>query len=93
MKYIPYILIYFIIISLIGILMTVYDKSAAIAGKRRISENSLITVGFLGAAVPMFITMNFICHKTKHPKFMLGLPLEAILHLGIIFAVGYIMSK
>lgn len=87
------ILVYFIIISVIGILMTVYDKSAAITGKRRISEKNLMLVGLLGGAISMFITMNIIRHKTKHPKFMIGLPLEAVLHLGIICAVGYIMSK
>lgn len=70
--------------------MTVSDKSAAIKGKRRISEKTLMLVGLCGAAVPMFITMKCIHHKTKHIKFMLGLPLEALLHIAIICAVIYL---
>lgn len=73
--------------------MTVKDKKAAIKGKRRVPEKTLILVGLCGAAVPMFITMRIIHHKTKHIKFMLGLPLEALLHITIICAVIYLKLK
>ena len=82
-------IIYFIIISAVGIFMTVKDKNSAINGKKRIPEKTLMLVGLLGGALPMFITMNMIHHKTKHFKFMLGLPAEIILQIAIIFAVAY----
>lgn len=83
---------WFAFISLVGIILTVYDKRIAGSGKRRIPEATLMTVGLLGAAGPMYLTMKKIRHKTKHKKFMLGLPAEVILHrterrAGLFFAL------
>ena len=61
---------WFAVISLVGIILTVYDKRIAGSGKRRIPEATLMTVGLLGAAGPMYLTMKKIRHKTKHKKFM-----------------------
>lgn len=69
---------WFAVISLVGMILTVYDKRIAGSGKRRIPEATLMTVGLLGAAGPMYLTMKKIRHKTKHKKFMLGLPAEVI---------------
>lgn len=82
---------WFAVISLVGIILTVYDKRIAGSEKRRIPEATatLMTVGLLGAAGPMYLTMKKIRHKTKHKKFMLGLPAEVILHILIIAAAVY----
>lgn len=85
--------VYLIIISLVGIIMTVKDKSAAGKGKWRVPEKTLMLTGLLGAALPMFITMKLIRHKTKHLKFMLGLPLEIVLHMGIIVLYFYLKLR
>lgn len=77
--------------------MTVYDKRAAIYNgseqhkrkKRRVPESTLLLVGALGAALPMFITMKSIRHKTKHKKFMIGLPFFCLLHLALLFHYAY----
>lgn len=86
-------LAYFIIISLIGIFMTVKDKSAAVKGRRRVPEKTLMLIGLSGAALPMFLTMQVIRHKTKHLKFMIGLPAEAVLHILIICAAVYLNAR
>ncbi|MCI7340104.1 MAG: DUF1294 domain-containing protein [Oscillospiraceae bacterium] len=86
---IPATVCWFAVISLVGIILTVYDKRIAGSGKRRIPEATLMTVGLLGAAGPMYLTMKKIRHKTKHKKFMLGLPAEFILHILIIAAAVY----
>lgn len=83
------IIAYLIIISLIGIIMTITDKASARKGGQRVPERTLMLTGLLGAALPMFITMKLIRHKTKHLKFMLGLPLEAVLHIVITAGVYY----
>lgn len=79
-----FILIYFLIISAVSITITVYDKSAAKLRKRRIPEKLLLLCGFSGGALPMFITMKTIRHKTRHKKFMLGLPVIILIHAVII---------
>lgn len=65
--------------------MTVYDKHAAKHKKRRVRERTLLTVGFLGAALPMLLTMLAIRHKTLHKKFMWGLPAIILLHCGLLY--------
>lgn len=74
-------LLYYSVISLISVVLTVADKSAARKGAWRISELTLMLTGLVGGALPMYITMKAIRHKTKHLKFMVGLPLEILLHV------------
>lgn len=75
-----------IIISLLAIIFTVHDKSCAKRGKWRVPENTLLLLGALGGATAMFLTMRGIRHKTKHAKFMLGLPALLLLHLALLMA-------
>lgn len=81
-----FMLCYCICISAIGIFMTVYDKQAAKHKKRRVPERTLLMIGILGAALPMFITMQLIRHKTRHKKFMWGFPAVVLLH-AVLFGV------
>ena len=77
-------LLYLSLISIVASILAVSDKRKAIKGKRRIPERTLMTVGFLGGATAELITMKLIRHKTKHKKFMIGLPAEILLHIIII---------
>lgn len=80
---------YLIFIAAVSISVTIYDKLAAKKSRRRISENTLMIMGLLGGAAPMLITMLLIRHKTRHIKFMLGLPAEIIVHLAVIWSVFF----
>ena len=80
---------YFSVISLIAVVITLYDKSAAKKGKRRISEKALMLTGFFGGATAMYAVMNAIRHKTKHKKFMVCLPLFIFLHIAVIIFFVY----
>lgn len=84
-----YILAYFAFISLVAFILTVYDKRAAQKNKWRIPEKTLMLVGFFGGAIAMYAAMQLIRHKTKHKKFMLGLPIFMALHIAITVAVFY----
>lgn len=79
------ILIWFAVISLVAIIITVADKIKARRGAYRISEAALMSVSALGGSVAMLVTMLTIRHKTKHIKFMLGIPI--IILFQIIVAV------
>lgn len=81
--------IWFILISAVSIIMTVYDKWAAKHKKRRVPERTLLSLGFIGGAAAMYLTMKMIRHKTKKKKFMVGLPLEILLHVLIVFCLYY----
>lgn len=84
-----YIIIYLVIISLFAVAITVYDKSAAKKGGRRISENALILTALLGGGAAMFYTMKAIHHKTLHKKFMIGLPVIMVVHIILICVLCY----
>ena len=80
-------LAYIAIISLISVIVCIYDKK--ISKKNRVElrtpEKTLMLLSALGGSVAMFITMQIIRHKTKHVKFMLGIPLIIIVQVGIVF--------
>jgi len=65
---------YFTAISIVAVFSTIIDKKHSIKKLNRIPENTLIGIALLGGAIPMYITMKLIRHKTLHKKFMLGLP-------------------
>lgn len=78
-------IIYISIVSIIAILLTIYDKIASKKFKRnRIRENVLLFFAFIGGGLSMYITMKIIKHKTRHKKFMLGIPIMVIFHFFII---------
>lgn len=82
---------WWIFINLFAVVLTVYDKIAAKTSCSRVSERSLLTVGFLGGALLMLATMKLIRHKTKHTKFMVLLPLMVLLHIGIVLAYFFLI--
>lgn len=79
-----YFIIYLAIISLIAVIMTVSDKSRAKRHKRRIAEKTLFITAILGGSTAMYLTMLAVRHKTKHKRFMIGLPLIMIVQTAII---------
>ena len=81
-------LIYLLCISLVSIIVCIYDKFASKnATKHRTREATLLLLSALGGSVAMFLTMQLIRHKTKHVKFMLGIPLIIVAQVVIAVAV------
>ncbi len=76
---------YLVTVSAVTVCVTVYDKLAAQNGRWRIPEKTLLTLGILGGAFAELATMKIIRHKTKHPRFMIGLPVMILLHAAIIW--------
>ena len=82
-----FLFIYLIIINLIAVIITIHDKRAAVKGTWRVKENTLLLISALGGSPAMYLTMLLIRHKTRKPKFMVGIPLILIAELIIIFLV------
>lgn len=70
-----YFFIYLAAVSAAAVIMTVSDKSRAKRHKRRIAEKTLFGTAVLGGSAAMYLTMLAVRHKTKHKRFMIGLPL------------------
>lgn len=84
--------IYLIAISILAVILTIYDKICAMSRKWRVKESTLLLLSVLGGSVAMYITMQIIRHKTRHIKFMLGIPIIIILQLLIIFLVWRVIN-
>lgn len=76
--------IYMLCISALSIALTVLDKRAARRRAMRVPEIVLLLFGALGGEIAMYITMRVIHHKTRHPKFMIGLPVIFVLHIMLM---------
>ena len=86
--------LYIAVISLLTIAVTVYDKIAAKKRpKRRIRENPLLLLALLGGAPAEYVTMRIIRHKTKHKKFMVGLPVIILLEVLAAGLVWYLRLR
>ncbi len=70
-----------ILISLISVIVTVADKVKAKSGSQRVPEATLMLLSVLGGSFAMLVTMLIIRHKTKHPKFMVGIPVILLLQV------------
>ena len=86
----PYVGMYLAGISLVSIGLTVFDKRAARLGLWRIKERTLLLIAAIGGSIAMLITMRLIRHKTKHAKFMVGIPVIIIMQIA---AVGFTWWK
>ena len=83
-----YLYAYIIVISIISVIVCLYDKFAAkVAKLHRTREAFLLLLSALGGSVAMFLTMLIIRHKTKHVKFMLGIPVIMVLQAIAAFAI------
>ncbi len=80
-----YFFIYLLVISLITAFITAKDKLSAKKGRRRTPEALLFFLAFFGGSVAEFVTMKLIRHKTRHKRFMLGLPLIMIFQVALFF--------
>ena len=79
-----WIVLYWLVISVVAVIVTITDKLLAIAHKRRVPEATLLLLWCVGGALAMFLCMLFIRHKTRKRKFMIGLPLIMVAQLAVI---------
>ena len=77
--------IYLSLINALALLLMLADKIKAKRHRWRIPEVTLMTAAALGGSVGCLIGMYAFRHKTKHPKFTVGVPL--ILAVQAILAV------
>ena len=86
----PFFLGYLVGVSIISIVVCIYDKIAAKHNpKHRTREATLLLLSAIGGSVAMYATMQLIRHKTKHPKFMVGIPLIIVAQIAAIIGFWY----
>ena len=89
----PYLLsilvLYLIIINAVGFLLMLADKRAAKKSAWRIPEARLMAIALWGGCFGTYAGMMLFRHKTKHPKFSIGVPVIMVFY--ILLAVGLLI--
>ena len=80
-------ILYFFTINALGFLLMLVDKHKARKNRWRIPEATLMGVAVLGGSIGSLIGMYTVRHKTKHPKFTVGIPLILIVQLAAAYFV------
>lgn len=93
MPYLVYsIILYLIIINAVGFLLMLADKRAAKKSAWRIPEARLMSIALSGGCFGIYAGMMLFRHKTKHPKFSIGVPLIIVLYI-LLFVFLLIVKR
>ena len=83
--------LYLIIINAAGFILMLRDKRAAKNSAWRIPEARLMSIALSGGCFGIYAGMILFRHKTKHPKFSIGVPLIIVLY--IMMSVFLLIAK
>lgn len=83
-----YFLVYLLLINAAAFLLMLADKRRAKQKRWRIRESTLMASAALGGSLGALWGMYTFRHKTRHPKFTLGIPM--ILALQILLVLLWI---
>lgn len=78
---------YFIIINVISFITMYVDKKRAEAHKWRIPEARLFLLAAALGSIGILAGMNVFRHKTKHMKFVIGIPCILIIQIVIVYYI------
>lgn len=91
--YAEIIALYLILINVTSFVFCAYDKWASKREKQRVAEKTLFLLSFLGGSPVMLLTMRLIRHKTKHKRFMFGIPLIIVLQIFLVIGLYYLTKN
>lgn len=74
---------YMVALNIIAMILCLVDKNAARRNYWRVQERLFFIIAIMGGSLLMYITMLSIRHKTKHKRFMIGLPIIIIVQIAI----------
>ena len=81
------IIIYLLIINIIAFLAMFVDKKKAEKDRWRIKESTLLTLALIGGSIGAIAGMYTFHHKTKKPRFFIGIPVIIVLQIMLIIAI------
>lgn len=82
-------IIYVIVINVTAFVMYGIDKWNARKGLRRIPEKTLLGIAAVGGSVGAYVAMQSFRHKTKKPKFYIGVPFIFAIQIGILLYINF----
>ena len=74
---------YLLTINAVGVVIMLTDKRRARKKLWRVPEATLFTIAILGGSIGILLGMKLFRHKTRKPKFFIGIPLLLALQLAL----------
>ena len=81
---------YLLIINAVGVVIMLADKRRAQKKLWRVPEATLFTIAILGGSIGVLLGMRLFRHKTRKPRFYIGIPLLLALQLTL---AGFFLLK
>lgn len=81
------ILIYAVAVNAMAFVMYGVDKWNAKRDLRRIPEKTLLGIAAVGGSIGAYAGMQMFHHKTRKPKFYIGVPLIFAIQMGILIYI------
>lgn len=82
-----YLFAYLLIINAVGFLLMLWDKHRARNKLWRIPEAALMGCAIAGGSVGSLAGMYLFRHKTRHPKFTVGIPVILAIQVALFIAL------
>ncbi len=76
--------------NLAAFLLMGIDKRRAVRDSWRIPEKTLLTACGLFAAAGGLLGMRVFHHKTRKPKFSVGVPVMLVVQAAVLFGIWYL---
>ena len=78
------ILIYLLLINAASFTLMLVDMYKAKKNLWRIPEATLLGFAMIGGSFGALLGMRLVRHKTRHPRFYIGLPVLFVIHILIL---------
>ena len=82
--------IYLLVINIVTFLVFIGDKHKARKNAWRVPESKLLMLALIGGSIGELLGMLICKHKTRHLKFVVGIPFIIIIQVVMTY---YIYSK
>ena len=80
--------IYLLEICAVAFLLCAVDKLCARKNAWRVPAATLLLSAILGGAAGLFLGMLLFRHKTRHKRFIIGVPLLLLLQISMFYFLG-----
>ena len=76
--------VYLLVVNISAIAVYGWDKLSAKQGWQRVPEKILLLLALLGGSIGAMAAMTFFRHKTRHLKFIYGVPMIFVLQIAAL---------
>ena len=83
---------YALIINILGFILMYLDKKYAMRGKKRIPEGMLLFFAAIGGSLGALAAMLVCHHKTRKPKFYIGVPVIIALQILLLILFCFVIK-